>query len=386
MKNFWFKYRIAFTASIVVIIIVAVLLGARAHYGLTPFNRLIGHTALHPAVTVTVAPITKTDKIVQLMFRGTVEGRKASAVTAGTSGRISEIYVTEGQPVKKGQPLMSIQQLALANGHSAVTDDSPASPTGNDNPEAQANYDHILQQYNRYQKLYEQGAIARRQLEDTAARLKIAQEALAGTPAAMQTATADASPQQDSVAVPLVASTDGIVTGLASAAGTTVQAGQQLMLLESGNEIQAGVQLQQKDLYFVRSGTPAEITADNVSDKILAGQVESIYPGGNQLFRTQLKIDNTSGILKPGMAVTIRINTGKSALVATVPATAVFEEQGLSYLYLAVNGKAVRQQVSIGETLGDALEITSPLPEQALIVTSQVNDLQDGDPLTIQSL
>jgi len=343
-------------------------------------------TSIHtrPPISVTVEPVALTDKVMQINLTGTVEGRKASAaVTTATSGQIREVYVTEGQAVKTGQPLVSIQQLAQSTSIGRA-DVQQIFPQNNDT-EAQSRYDSLLQQYNRYQKLYDQGAIPRRKLEDVAARLQAAQDALAGTPStALPPVTTDVPQDRETTAIPLLASADGVVSALAASPGMNVQTGQQLMLLESGNEVRAGVQLQQKDLYLVHSGTPVQVTVENAPEPVLTGKVESIYPGGNQLFRTQIKIDNTSGILKAGMNIIVHINTGTSAFVPTVPATAVFQEQGLHYVYLAVEGKALRKQVDIGTAIGDLLELTSSLPDQALVITNNIDSLHDGDAIITQ--
>jgi membrane fusion protein, multidrug efflux system len=374
MKNFWLKHRKIILIVLAIGLALTCILVARLLR--PPSNHFAGiHT--RPPVTVTVEPVALTDKVIQVNLTGTVEGRKASAaVTTAMSGRIGEVYVTEGQAVKTGQPLVSIKHLISSSSVGRA-----AFPTDSNDPTAQSRYDSLLQEYNRYQKLYDQGAIPRRKLEESAARLQAAQDALAGTPPPV---TTDITQPTTTDAMPLLASADGVVSALAASPGMDVQTGQQLMLLESGNEVRAGVQLQQKDLYLVHSGTPVDVTVENTTDPILKGQVESIYPGGNQLFRTQIKIDNTSGMLKAGMNITAHINTGTSAFVPTVPAAAVFEDQGLHYVYLAVDGKAVRQQVDIGTAIGDLLELTTSLPDQALVITSNMDSLHDGDAIITQ--
>jgi len=175
------------------------------------------------------------------------------------------------------------------------------------------------------------------------------------------------------------------VIGLSTAIEKTVQTGQQLMVLDSG-EVQVVIYIEQKDLYLVQLGTPATI---EVSGQTMLGQVVSIYPelGINNIpsFRTHIKVTNdTGGLLKTGMSVPVRINTGKSATVLAIPATAVSQDnQGVKYIYLADNGKAIRQQISIGEPIGDFIEITATLPEQAMVITSSVNDIKDGDAIVV---
>lgn len=165
-----------------------------------------------------------------------------------------------------------------------------------------------------------------------------------------------------------------------------MQAGQQLLSLGSGQEVEAVAQLDQSDLYLVQLGTPAVIEA---AQQIIAGQVSRIYPqvAANQIssFLAHIKLtNNPAGLLQAGMPVNIRIDTGKSVPVPAVPTASVLQDdQGRNFIYLTANGKALIQQVNIGETIGDFTEITSNLPQQSMVIISNIDDIKDGDAITV---
>lgn len=375
MKKFFLQHRTNLGLAII-LLLVALILGAR--YGLLPFPHWTKGLVMGTPITVTAIPIGTTNRAVPIVGTGSIESPTSALVTSGFSGHISEIYVVEGQAVKAGQPLVKLLGSSEPSTSSETT--APANQNSGTDSQAQAAYDNALKEYTRDQKLYEKGAIPRRQAENSAARLQALQENL-GSPS-------DASPQSSKSATTgsttISAPIDGIVTGLSTAVDKGVQAGQKLMVLDSG-EVQVAISIEQQDLYLVHPGTTATI---EVSGQTLLGQVVSIYPelGTNNIpsFRTHIKVTNdTAGLLKIGMSVTAHIDTGKSATVFTIPPTAIFQDNGLNYIYIVDNGKALRQQITIGEPLGDLIEITATLPEQAMVITSNLSDIRDGDAIVI---
>jgi membrane fusion protein (multidrug efflux system) len=371
LKKFIQQYR--FSISLTALLFTVALLLA-AHYNRLPFTSLAQHTTSQTSVNLTAVPLGTINKPLQIVRTGSMESSTSVPVTADFSGLVSELYVTEGQVVKTGQPLFKIQ----------ASSEQPTvnQPTG-DSQQAQANYDNALKEFNRYQKLYEIGGIPRRQFEIASARLQEAKEGLANAQSSAESSTSNTTINGSAT---INAPIGGIVTGLSTSSGKAVQAGQQLLSLGSGQEVEAVVHLHQNDLYLVHLGTPATM---EVSQQTITGQVSRIYPQveADQIssFLAHIKLTtNPDGLLKSGMPVTIRIDTGKSSVVPAVPTASVFQDdQGRKFIYLAVNGKALIQQVIIGETIGDFTEITSDLPQQSMVITSNINDIKDGDAITV---
>lgn len=368
---------------LITVVLIAGLLGVR-YFGLSSFGHVVPQQG--PA-TVTTAPVSIINKEAALILPGTVQSRQAVIISAEISGHLSEVNVIEGQQVQAGQLLAHIEGSAASAGIETAANPIPASQNEGSRQQAQANYDNIAKEYDRYQKLYQVGGIARRQFEDVSARLQAALEALSSIQDTQDTTSSTSS---SSTRLPgsanLTAPISGKVTGLAAANGKTVQTGQQLMVLDTGGDVRVVVHLEQKDLYLVSSGTLAEIVVNDSAPQSLTGQVEAIYPvvgTDTPSFLAHIRVNNTNGLLKAELPVQVQLKTGNSVPVRAVPLSAVFQDQELNYLYLAIDGKAVRQQVDVGTTINDFVEITSSLPEQALIITSGINNLKDGDAVAL---
>lgn len=375
LKKFFLKYRTSLGLA-AIILLLALLLAA--HYGVLPLASWTQRIVSRTPVSVTTVSIGTMNKPVPIAGTGTIESPTSVPITTEFSGRITDVYVTEGQSIKAGQPLVKLFGATETNGTTP-----PANQNRTPNQQAQNSYDEALKQYNRDQKLYEQGAIPRRQVDNDANRLQALQESLTTPPETLQSPRSTTAVSNGSATI--TAPIDGKVTGLSASVEKTVQTGQQLMVLDSG-EVQVVIPIEQQDLYVVQLGTPATI---EVSGQTMNGQVISIYPelGINNIpsFRTHIKVTNdTAGLLKIGMSVNVHINTGKFATVLAIPPAAISQDnQGQNYIYLAVNGKAIRQQITTGETIGELIEITASLPEQAVLITSSINDIRNGDPIVI---
>jgi len=375
------KYRtpIALTA-----LLLLVALTLAASYNLFPVTLWTQQIIHRTPVKVTAVSVNTINKPLRMARTGS-SGHSASVpINTEFSGRLSELYVIEGQSVKTGQPLFKLEATSVSPGGDEPSHLVAANQKAGVSQQRQNNYDNALEEVNRYQKLYEQGAIPRRQLENAQARLQQAQANLANGQNALPSGKSTATAVNGSATIK--APIDGIVTGLSITPGQTVQNGQQLMALGSGQEVEIVVHLEQNDLYLVHLGTPATI---EVSNQTIIGQVSSIYPEveANQIssFLAHIKLtNNPDGLLKPGMSANVRIDTGKSATVIAVPTVSVFhDEQGRYFIYAVANGKAVRQPISIGETIGDFTEITSNVPQEMMVITSNIDTIKNGDAVAV---
>lgn len=350
---------------------------AAASYNLFPF--WTRNIIPRDSITVTAAPISTMNKPVRIERMASIGNSSSVPINSEYYGSVSEIFVQDGQQVKAGQPLLQLQ------GTGAESESSPAAPTDSQagvDRQAQDNYDNALKEFNRYQKLYDQGAVPRRQFDNAFARLKEAEANLASEHSTGSTGKAATLNGFAVIKAPI----DGIVTGLSTAPGKIVQAGQKLMGLGSGQEVEAIIKLSQDDLYSVHLGTT---TAIQFSDQMILGQVSSIYPQveANQissyLAHTKLT-NNPGGLLKPGMSVNVLIETGQSETVLAIPNDSILQdEQGGSYVYIAASGKAIRQSISIGETIHDLTEITSSLPQETVVITGSLSEINNGDAIAI---
>lgn len=369
MQIFIQQFRKSMKTIIVLIVILAIA---------TTF--FLQRTSQRAPVSVTVTQVSTVSKPVHIERAGLVVHTTMVPVYTEGAGRVNDVYVTTGQVVKAGQPLI---KLEITGGNSqAVVTSSPTpvevSSTSKDI------YEKALNEYNRYKKLYEQGAIARKQLETAEVRLQAAQAGMQGSHEGMTVPERSVTVVNGPVTIQ--SPIDGTITGSVVAAGNTITEGQELMSIGSGQEVEIVVPLEQSELYFIQLGSKAVI---EVAGQQLAGQVSGIYPEvkDKQIasFMAHIKLIQPPGDMLPlGMSFTVRIATGQEVDTIAIPAQAVLRDaEGQYFCFFAIEGKAIRQQVTVGEVIGDLLEVTSAIPQDSLVITTLIDQLKNGDTITV---
>jgi RND family efflux transporter MFP subunit len=363
MKGFRLKYWI-----IPMVIILGVFVVFRSGAFSSGKTQLQANTT---GVNVKIAEAQLINTIPKLMLNGSIEGKTAATISAKLAGRIEQVLVQEGQHVKAGDALIKLESVELRNSvrtsQDAVT-------------KAKANYDLAMMDYNRYQTLAAQGAISQQTLDTAEVKRQIAQ-------ADLSTAVNGQSDAQQQYAYGVItAPVDGVVANVTATVGQVVSPGAALMVVADIGQVYAVVNVEQKDLGMVKQGQPAEVTVDTYADKVFMGTVDTINPeagSDNRMFRTKVKIDNSSGALKGGMFSKVQLATGDAVQILTIPQAAIIQKQGMYYVFTVANDKVTRHQVEVGATTGDRIEIKSGLQSGDKLAVSNVSQLKDGDVVTI---
>lgn len=87
------------------------------------------------------------------------------------------------------------------------------------------------------------------------------------------------------------------------------------------------------------------------------------------------------GLLVSGAFVTAELALSESAGGVIAPSRGVFDQQGKPYVFIARNGKMVRQQVQLGDKLSEGVIISTGLANNEQIVLGPSADMADGKEL-----
>ena len=359
MAKFKWKYGLILVA-VVVTLIFAVRSGVYA-------GDKGGTGAAVPVISVKVTPAQYSETTPTLRLSGSIESQTTAAVSAKIAGRIAEVLVQDGQTVKAGDPLVTLEAVELANG---------ARQAGDALRKAQISYDLANSDYNRYDTLYTKGAISAQQLENAAAKLKMAEADLSSAAANHSSAN-----QQLGYSV-ITAPVDGMIANRSATIGQVVSPGAPLVTVQDIRSVYAVINVEQKSLAALKEGQTASVVVDAYPGKSFTGTVETINPeasSASRMFRTKIKIANSDSQLRPGMFAAVELQTGEKQAVLTVPQAAVVQKQGQYYVFVIQNNKAVRKQIEVGALTGSQIEVKSGLADGELIIATSANRLKDGD-------
>jgi HlyD family secretion protein len=301
---------------------------------------------------------------------GEIKPKTYVNIGANAFGKITHLFVKEGDHVKKGQMLAqleNVQSSADVNANEAslqaaqtdaVAADAALKTSQADLLRAQADHERNKLDWERAQSLFKDGLISKSDFDSrknawatadaglTQAEARVAQAKAQKDSAdrhiaqnkATLTRYADAL-QKTTYPAPF----DGVITNLPVREGETVVIGIQnaqgstLMTLADMSVITAEVKVDETDIVNVRLGQPAEVTIDAIPKKTFHGKVSEI--GDNAIvrssgvstsqqnvaseeakdFKVVVTLTDAPVDLRPGLSTTAKITTATRSNVLSVP-------------------------------------------------------------------
>ena len=134
-------------------------------------------------------------------------------------------------------------------------------------------------------------------------------------------------------------------------------------VITADEEMTVQIQVDELDIRTLETGMEATVTLDALPGSSFTGTITSINPygensGGNTKYTVTVTLPRDEKML-PGMNASVKITTGVSGTVPTVPAAAVVFDAGKSWLYTGYNEKT--------DTLTDPVEIQTGLSDGCLV-------------------
>jgi HlyD family secretion protein len=326
-------------------------------------------------VTVQTAKVAPSDTLISVVTAsGEVKPTTYTNVTAQGFGRITSIVVKEGDHIKKGQVLLTQENIqasadvqaqgaAINSAESGVqAGEASYKSAQSDLIQAQANLEHAKIEYERGQNLYKDGLIPKQDFDqrkttydaqfaavDSAkAHVMTSKAALEQTRAQLSQSKAVLVHQEDILHKTTYTSPiDGIVSYLPERIGDYVVPGIQnsngsfLMTLSDMSVVTAEVKVDETDIVNVRNGQDADVTIDAIPGKIFKGKVTQI--GSQAVLRTSglattqsttsnqeakdfkvvVTLSEPPENLRPGLSTTAKIKTAEHKNVLAIPIQAL---------------------------------------------------------------
>ncbi|TDO94364.1 RND family efflux transporter MFP subunit [Halanaerobium saccharolyticum] len=373
-------------------------------------------------VPVETTEVKKDDFQIIYNYSGTVEYAGKRKISAQIGGEITDIYVEEGDEIKKGELLAKIDDEELKNNlnsaQAAVKEAKIAlkktklSKEISENNliesraalnEAQSNYSQWKSDYERDKKLYQKNAIAEAKFEQTKTQFKKAAAQVERMKAAAASAeksveiaelniknsreklkkaenefeNARLKLKDTEVKSPITAK---VVREFAEE-GEFTGVGQPLFEIAQPDRFEVKVQVGMQDLNKLKIGTKALISSPVLENENLKAEISEIASAADPRSRTtevtiSLKVNNLS--LKDGDFVSAALVAESYKDVLIIPEKAIFNYQNKSYVYLIEEGKAVRKKIKRGASNGYYTIVKSSLAAGDKIAVSNLNDLQDN--------
>lgn len=325
-----------------------------------------------PVTIITVQP-QRVPILVEAV--GQTEGSKAVEVQARVSGILTHQYYTEGDTVKAGAKLFSIDRApydyALAQARAALARD-------------QANLEMAKREDARLKPLIEQRAISRKEYEDAGTAIKTAQAAVQASAAKVHDAELNLS--YTTVTAPITG-----VTGRAQhSEGSLVTAGSASGLLTTisvTDPIWVRFAFSEQEMLPLRAAGEQAVVRAILPDGSVYGAVGKLNFAGSTVdaltgtVPLRAQFSNPKMVLLPGQFVRLRVTTGEQQAYL-VPQSALFEgDQGKLVFTVGPKNTVVPKPVVTDGWSGHNWVITKGLEAGDKVITDNLMKLRPGAPV-----
>jgi membrane fusion protein (multidrug efflux system) len=304
------------------------------------------------AVAVETAPVQVGTVTEDISVVGTAQANEAVTLAPEIEGRIAEILFDEGVAVKKGEPLVRLDDAILK---AELTQEQARLTL------AQANFqrsDTLLQQRSGTRQARDE---AFAELETARAAVELARTRLDKT---------------------LIRAPFAGLVGLRSVSpGEYVSPGDALVGLRNIDPLKVDFRAPENYLASVRTGQSVNVSFDALPGQSYTGEIYAIDPQldvNGRALRLRARISNPDGVLRPGLFARVAIAAQQRANAILVAESALVPEGELRFVYRVRDGKALRTEVTIGQRRTGMVEILSGLNPDDIVVIAGQQRLRDG--------
>ena len=278
-------------------------------------------------------------------YTGTVEAFKTNNISSNSGARIKRILVDVGSRVARGQRLVILDDVNIAQQQIALAN--------------------MKRELDRARELVKIGGGTQQAVDQLQAQYDA-------------TARAIRTMQENTV---LTSPVSGVVTAKNYDAGD-LPAGLPVLTIEQQNPLKVIVNVNETEYPKVKRGMPVTVKFDTYGDETFQGQVYLIHPtvdATSRTFQVEVAITNRSDKVRTGMFARVNFNYGTNMSV-TVPDRAVQKQvgSGVRYVWVYQGGEVEMREVELGQRLEDRYEVKGGLAAGSQVVIAGASRLQDG--------
>lgn len=329
-------------------------------------------------------------------------------VSSEVDGKIEQLTVDLGSPVRRGQEIARIAtkeyQIRLDQAQAALRqararlgiageEDRIDPEMTADVRQAKAALDDAKLRYERSEKLVETGDIsrsrfdeARNALRGAEAKYQSAVDSVYNALALIQERKSEAEYARKKLGdAHVIAPIDGTVSVKNASSGEYVRTNAPIVTIVRTNPLRLSAEVPEKLVPSVKIGQKVRIEVDAFAGRVFAGVVARISPSLSEKARSlvaEATVDNSSGLLRPGFFARTQFTTDSIEPVVLVPFQSVVTITGLNKVYVIENGSALERQVKLGNRDGELIEILDGVKAGEKVATSNVDKLHSGAKVT----
>ncbi len=355
-----------------------------------------------PAVVETVKVESRTiDRF--LRVTGSLIADEQAEVSAEAAGRVIAAPVERGSRVAQGAVLARISptetsaQLLEAEANAAQIEArlglSAAQPFDPkrvpDVMNAKAALDLAVAEFGRIKSLLDQKVVSQSEYDQRRAQVDAAQQQfqMAQNVAEQSYRSLQAARARVDLARKAASDTTirapfaGLVAERLVSAGDYVTRGAHVATVVRVDPVRIELTVPEQAISLIKDGQAVQIAVDAYPGQTFAAKIRYVSPSlrtDQRALMVEAVAANADGRLKPGLFATASIQQPAGAPALLVPAAAVETISGTSRVYVIKGDKVEERIVTLGEPVGQQIEITSGLAKNETVAAAPKGHLSDG--------
>ena len=338
-----------------------------------------------------------------LRVTGSLMADEQAEVSAESAGRVIETPVERGARVSQGTILVRISaaetsaQLQEAEANAAqiearlgLADGQPFDPKRvPDVMNAQASLDWAEAEFGRIGMLLEQKVVSRSEYDQRRTQVEAARQQyqMAHNVAGQSYRSLEAARARVALARKALADTSirapfsGLVAERLVSIGDYVTRGARVATVVRVDPMRVELTVPEQAVSLVSVGQAVRIAVDAYPGETFTARIRYVSPSlrpDQRALTVEAIAQNPDGRLKPGLFATASIQQPRSAPALLVPAAAVETVSGTSRVYVVKADTVEERIVTLGETVGPQVEITSGVAASERVAAEPKGRLADG--------
>lgn len=338
-----------------------------------------------------------------LRVTGSLVADEQAEVSAEAPGRVIATPVERGTRVSQGAVLARISatetsaQLAEAEANAGQIEARLGLSVGQpfdpkrvpDVMNARASLDWAEAEFGRITSLLDQKVVSQSEYDQRRSHVDAARQQyqMAQNVAAQSYRSLDAARARIALARKAQADTtirapfSGIVAERIVSIGDYVTRGARVATVVRVDPMRVELSVPEQAVSLVKIGQTVKISVDAYPGETFVAKIRYVSPSlraDQRALTVEAVMPNQDARLKPGLFATASIQQPVSAPALLVPATAIETVAGTRRVYVVKAGKVEERIVTVGETMGAQVEITSGVSKGDAVATAPKGRLADG--------
>jgi membrane fusion protein, multidrug efflux system len=357
---------------------------------------------------VRVTPVAEKPVERSTVALGSLAAFDQATVSTKVPGRLRTISVDLGSVVQQGQLIAQIDpqdyQLRVQQSEAALAQArarlglSPGKNNDRIEPEetstvrqARALLEEAKTNRDRQATLFEQGIVARSQLDSAEASYKVAVSRYEDAVEEVRNRQAIVAQRRSEVALArqqlddtaIHAPFDGAILEKRASIGEYLGAGAPIATVVRMNPLRLRAEVPEREAQQVRIGQSVRVTTEG-DPNVYLGRIARLSPiitPQTRMLIAEAEVAN-DGSLRPGLFARAEIVIDEGTMAVTIPTKSIVTFAGIEKVVVVQNGKALEKPITTRRRTGDWTEVTSGVKVGEMVVVEPGN-LQSGQAVTI---